>query len=69
MVKVSTKGCDIDMLKNEKAYDLLHFRRALTEERYEVCGFWAKQARRSGATLTELRWNISMVLSGAEFPE
>lgn len=64
MVKINTKGCDLEILKDEKIYDLLHFRRALAEERYEVCEFWASQARKSGATPSEIHWHISLVLSG-----
>ena len=66
MIKINTKSCESELIRDEKLYDLIHFRRALIQERYEVCSFWMDQARKSGATCTEINWNISLVLSGSE---
>lgn len=65
-MKLLTQDKDVEVLESEKMYDLLQFRRAVVEERYEVCGFWMLQARKNGATRTEINWHISLALSGAD---
>ena len=37
-----------------KIYSLLHFKKALREEAYELCRYWAGHALKNGATKTEI---------------
>ena len=53
-MKLLTQDKDVEVLESEKMYDLLQFRRAVVEERYEVCGFWMLQARKNGVTFYEM---------------